>query len=85
MSRFMAQDIDAAILVCDEAADACPAFPPQVKAIRQTFDDPPVLAQGMDEEARLAVYRRVRDEIRAYVLRLPDLLGVAPATAQTEA
>jgi arsenate reductase len=85
VSRFIAQDIDAAILVCDEAADACPAFPPQVRTIRQTFDDPPRLAEGMDEEARLAVYRRVRDEIRDYVERLPDLLGVAPAAVRTEA
>ncbi|MGA7982671.1 MAG: arsenate reductase ArsC [Chromatiaceae bacterium] len=77
VSAFLTHDIDAAILVCDEAADACPTFPPQVKTIRRTFDDPPRLAEGGGEEARLAVYRRVRDEIRAYVAQLPELLGCA--------
>ena len=75
ISTFLTQDIDAAILVCDEAASACPTFPSKVKTIRHTFDDPPRLAARQDEEARLAVYRRVRDEIRAYVAQLPELLG----------
>ena len=86
VSAFLTHDIDAAILVCDEAAYACPTFAPQVRTIRHTFDDPPRLAAGQDEEARLAVYRRVRDEIRAYVAQLPELLGSAdPASPRATA
>jgi len=86
MSAFLSHDIDAAILVCDEAADACPTFPSKVKTIRHTFDDPPRLAAGHDETELLAVYRRVRDEIRAYVAQPPELLGcVDPASPQATA
>jgi arsenate reductase len=39
------------------------------------FDDPPRLAKAaQDEEEALAHYRRVRDEIRAFVVRLPEAL-----------
>jgi arsenate reductase len=39
------------------------------------FDDPPRLAaDAKTEEERLAPYRRVRDEIREFVKRLPDCL-----------
>lgn len=77
VSAFLSHDIDAAILVRDEAADVRPTFPPKVKTVRHTFDDPPRLAEGQGEDLRSAVYRRVRDEIRAYVARLPKLLGHA--------
>jgi len=40
------------------------------------FDDPPKLARGAEtEEEALAHYRRVRDEIRAFVETLPDALN----------
>jgi arsenate reductase len=77
VEAFVAHDIDAAILVCDEAAESCPTFPPQVNTIRHTFEDPPRLAEGRDEEERLAIYRRSRDEIRDFVAQLPQLLGSA--------
>ena len=43
------------------------------------FDDPPKLSAGLpDGEEKLAIYRRVRDEIRAYIETLPKALAVAP-------
>ena len=56
--------------VCDAAADNCPVVP-GARVVRQTFDDPPKLTAAMsDEEEKLAVYRRVRDEIKAFVAGL---------------
>jgi len=40
--------------------------------MHRSFDDPPKLAAGArDEEEAMAHYRRVRDEIRAFVETLP--------------
>jgi arsenate reductase len=51
-------------------------FPGNVKRLHAGFDDPPRLAAGaVDEEAALGHYRRVRDEIRAFVETLPAVLG----------
>jgi arsenate reductase len=43
--------------------------------VHQGFDDPPSICSGMtDENEILAVYRRVRDEIRDFVHSLPGSL-----------
>lgn len=66
---------DYVVTVCDHAHESCPVLPATVKVIHAGFDDPPRLAKhAMTEDERLAPYRRVRDEIREYVLRLPDAL-----------
>jgi arsenate reductase len=67
---------DYVITVCDHAHEACPLFPGKTKVIHQGFDDPPRLARNAktDEEA-LGQYRRVRDEIRAFVETLPEGIG----------
>jgi arsenate reductase (thioredoxin) len=66
---------DLVITVCSHASEHCPLFPVKARIIHQGFDDPPKLAAGAKtEEEALAHYRRVRDEIRAFVIRLPDLL-----------
>lgn len=72
------QDIafDYVVTVCDHAHEACPLFPGGTKVIHVGFDDPPRLAQGAkSEEEALAHYRRVRDEIRAFVEKLPGTLA----------
>ncbi|MBI4603060.1 MAG: arsenate reductase ArsC [Planctomycetes bacterium] len=58
---------DLVISVCDSAARECPAFPGKVERAHWPFFDP-VLAEGTDGE-RLAVFRRVRDEIRTRIER----------------
>jgi arsenate reductase len=66
---------DTVVTVCDHASEHCPRFPGAAKVIHVGFDDPPRLAQGAkDEEAALDSYRRVRDEIRSYVEKLPTAL-----------
>lgn len=64
---------DYVVTVCDNAHEACPVFPGKTKVVHVGFDDPPRLAAtAKTEEERLAPYRRVRDEIRAFVEKLPD-------------
>ena len=66
---------DYVVTVCDHANKSCPVFPGNVKRIHVGFDDPPGLAaDAATEEEALAHYRRVRDEIRAFVEQLPDVL-----------
>ncbi len=66
---------DWVITVCDAANESCPVFAGAVKRYHVSFDDPPRLARGAKtEEEALAQYRRVRDEIRAFVAGLPDSL-----------
>mgnify|MGYP000352193049 CR=1 FL=1 len=66
---------DWVITVCDAANERCPVFPGKVKRFHVSFDDPPRLAANTKtEEEALAHYRRVRDEIRAFVERLPENL-----------
>ena len=67
---------DCVITVCDEASETCPVFQGSVRQIHAAFDDPPRLAAGAPtEEAALLLYRRVRDEIRDYVARLPEIIA----------
>ena len=67
---------DCVITVCDHANETCPVFPGPVRRIHKSFDDPPKLAATAEsEEAKLAIYRRVRDNIRAYVEQLPTELS----------
>ncbi len=62
VDEFAGQDFDYVITVCDNANERCPIFSGNTKRIHWSFDDP-AAAEG-DEAARLAVFRRVRDEIR---------------------
>lgn len=68
-------EFDYVVTLCGHAAETCPFFPGSAKRVHRGFDDPPALAQGVeDEEAKLDIYRRVRDEIRAMVERIPESL-----------
>ncbi|HEV2802841.1 MAG TPA: arsenate reductase ArsC [Pyrinomonadaceae bacterium] len=63
LEEFAGQAFDYVITVCDNAREECPLFPAGTQRIHWSFDDP-AAAEG-DEAARLSVFRRVRDEIRA--------------------
>jgi arsenate reductase len=70
---------DYVITVCDRANEQCPVFPGPVKKLHVGFDDPPRLArEATTEEEALRPYRRIRDEIKAMVEHLPEIL-TAPA------
>ncbi|MCA1579031.1 MAG: arsenate reductase ArsC [Acidobacteria bacterium] len=61
VDEFVGQEFDYVITVCDNANEQCPLFPSNTRRIHWSFDDP-AAAEG-DEQARLTVFRRVRDEI----------------------
>lgn len=65
---------DVVVTVCDSAHEACPVFP-GARVVHVGFDDPPRLAKGAaTEDEAMVHYRRVRDEIRAFVLTIPESL-----------
>lgn len=66
---------DYVVTVCDAAKETCPYFPGG-KVIHIGFQDPPALTKGMnDEEEILKIYRRVRDEIKKSIEKLPRIIG----------
>ncbi len=66
---------DYIVTVCDHANEVCPVIPGCAKRLHVGFDDPPRLAKkARTEEEALGYYRRVRDEIRDFVNKLPDTL-----------
>lgn len=68
-------EFDYVVTVCDRAQERCPVFPSRARVVHVGFDDPPVLArEARTEQQALDCYRRVRDEIRAFVEQLPGCL-----------
>ena len=65
VDAYLGAGVGTVITVCDRAAANCPVFPERAEKIHWSFDDP-AAAQGSGEE-RMAVFRRVRDEIAASV------------------
>jgi arsenate reductase len=66
---------DYVVTVCGHANENCPLFPGAAKVVHVGFNDPPALARQVEgDEEKLNCYRRVRDEIRAFVEKLPGAL-----------
>lgn len=81
IDEFRDAVLDVVITVCGHAHETCPWFPPKCRVIHVGFDDPPKLAkeladQGADTDKQLDCYRRVRDEIKAFVQGLPENLNL---------
>ena len=75
LDDFMDLDLDYVVTVCDHAHETCPLFPGDAKVVHHSFDDPPRLsAPDAPEEIKLDGFRRVRDEIKAFVETLPGSL-----------
>jgi len=77
---FSDTQLDVVVTVCGHAHETCPVFPANCKVVHSGFPDPPKMAkelaeQGGSEEAQLDCYRKVRDEIKEYILTLPESLG----------
>ncbi len=69
---------DVVVTVCGHAHETCPIFRGAPKVVHVGFDDPPRLArEAGSAAAALAIYRRVRDEIRAFVETLPEAVTEA--------
>jgi arsenate reductase len=65
VNEFEGQRFDYLITVCDNAKEACPVFFGAAEQLHHSFDDPAAL-NGSEEE-RLALFRRVRGELRTYL------------------
>ena len=72
------EKFDYVVTVCDHANEACPMFPGKTKVVHVGFEDPPRLARDANaktDEQALPHYRRVRDQIKAWVETLPQSLS----------
>ena len=65
VDEFKDQNFDYVLTVCDSANETCPIYPGHANRIHHSFEDPAAV-QGSDE-VRLASFRQVRDQIRAYL------------------
>ncbi len=68
IDEFTGHQFDYVITVCDNANETCPVFSGKAERLHWSFEDP-AIAAGTDDE-RKAVFRRVRDEIRARIAQL---------------
>lgn len=76
---------DYVITVCGHADRSCPRFPAATRIIHRGFDDPPKLAASVeDKDEQLEIYRRVRDEIREYIISLPQVLRLGKERYDTD-
>lgn len=76
VSDLAGTEFDVVVTVCGHANEHCPFFAGAPKIVHVGFQDPPKMAQACDtEEAKLDCYRTVRDEIRAFILTLPEALN----------
>lgn len=66
LEAFIEQPFDWVITVCSDAEKTCPFFPGGVTRLHKGFDDPSAVSG--DDEAILAAFRRVRDEIDRWIL-----------------
>jgi len=64
--EFLGAEFDYVVTVCDRAKESCPFFPGAREYIHVGFDDPAGFS-GTEEES-LSVFRRVRDEIKKWIL-----------------
>ncbi len=67
LERYVGEPFEYVVTVCDDANEACPVFPGAKARLHWSFEDPSRV-EGKGEE-RLAVFRRVRDEIRVRLER----------------
>lgn len=73
------EQFDYVVTLCGHAKETCPFFPAKTKLLHHGFDDPPELATGArSEDEALQHYRRVRDEIKDYILTFPDTFDTEP-------
>jgi arsenate reductase len=68
VDEFQGQTFDYVVTVCDNAREACPVWFGSANRLHHSFEDPAALRGSEDE--RLALFRRVRDELRTYLAQL---------------
>ena len=69
------KDFDYVVTICEDANRNCPVFPGKAKRIHHAFDNPPRIAKSLtSQEEIVSLYRRVRDEIKEFVSKMPNNL-----------
>jgi arsenate reductase len=78
IEEVMKIQFDLVVTVCDDVYETCPYFPGNHQTLHVGFEDPPRIAKTLQEngatlEEQLDSYRKVRDEIKAFVesLQIP--------------
>ncbi len=72
VDEFTGIDFDYVVILCDNAAESCPVFGGKTRVIHKPFNDP-YFASGSEEEI-MAVFRKVRDDIKAFIEIMPESL-----------
>lgn len=67
IERYLDEPWDLVVTVCDAARESCPVFPSSAEQLHVSFPDPALATGTVDEQ--LAIYRAVRDDIRARLIR----------------
>ena len=76
IDEFKDIQLDIVVTVCGHAHESCPVFPGSTQVVDVGFDDPPQLVKEVEDENEvLDCYRRVRDEIKAFVQTLPESIS----------
>ena len=71
LDEFAGQGFDYVLTLCQEANESCPIFSGAAKRIHRHFEDPPPPPVGSEAE-RVAIFRRVRDQIQDYLKSFPE-------------
>lgn len=67
VEEFRGIQFDYVVTVCDQARETCPFFPGAKKILHQSFEDPS--KEIGTDEMKLIVFRRLRDEIRDWIIK----------------
>jgi arsenate reductase len=70
VDEFEGKGFDYVLTVCDNAKESCPVFFGKATRLHRSFNDPAAV-EGTDEK-RLGAFRKVRDELRAYLREFPQ-------------
>jgi arsenate reductase len=70
VDEFAGQNFDYVLTVCDNAKESCPVFFGKTTRLHHSFNDPAAVEGS--EEKRLGAFRKVRDELRAYLKKFPQ-------------
>jgi len=70
VDEFIGQQFDYVLTVCDNAKENCPIFSGDTRRLHYSFEDPPAAGAAREVEL-MAIFRRVRDELRSYLRNFP--------------
>lgn len=71
VDRYLGDEFDLVLTVCDSARESCPVFPGARRTLHRSFEDPD--DPDMSEAELTDVFRRIRDEIAGFSRDLLEL------------